>query len=30
VLFEPPTTFRAGNPDLYPLDSVTFLQDQLV
>jgi cytochrome b6-f complex iron-sulfur subunit len=30
VLFEPPTTFRAGNPDLYPSDSVTFLQDQLV
>lgn len=30
VLFEPPTTFRAGNPDLYPLDSVAFLQDQLV
>jgi cytochrome b6-f complex iron-sulfur subunit len=30
ALFEPPTTFRAGNPDLYPLDSVTFLQDQLV
>ena len=20
VLFEPPTTFRAGNPDLYPLE----------
>jgi cytochrome b6-f complex iron-sulfur subunit len=30
VLFEPPTTFRAGSPDLYPLDSVTFLQDQQV
>ncbi|HXX14359.1 MAG TPA: ubiquinol-cytochrome c reductase iron-sulfur subunit [Candidatus Eremiobacteraceae bacterium] len=30
VLFEPSTTFRAGNPDLYPLDSVTFLQDQQV
>jgi cytochrome b6-f complex iron-sulfur subunit len=30
VLFEPPTTFRAGNPDLYPLDSVTFLQEQQV
>jgi cytochrome b6-f complex iron-sulfur subunit len=30
VLFEPPTTFRAGNPDLYPIHSVTFLQDQLV
>jgi len=30
VLFEQPTTFRAGNPDLYPVNSVTFLQDQLV
>jgi cytochrome b6-f complex iron-sulfur subunit len=30
VLFEPATTFRAGNPDLYPVNSVTFLQDQLV
>jgi cytochrome b6-f complex iron-sulfur subunit len=30
VLFEPPTTFRAGNPDLYPIHSVTFLQDQQV
>jgi len=30
VLFEPPTTFRAGSPDLYALNSVTFLQDQLV
>jgi cytochrome b6-f complex iron-sulfur subunit len=30
VLFEPPTTFRAGNPDLYPLHSVTFLLDQQV
>jgi cytochrome b6-f complex iron-sulfur subunit len=30
VLFELPTTFRAGNPDLYPVNSVTFLQDQLV
>jgi cytochrome b6-f complex iron-sulfur subunit len=30
VLFEPPTTFRAGTPDLYPLNSVTFLQDQQV
>ncbi len=30
VLFEPPTTFRAGTPDLYPMDSVTFLQDQQV
>ena len=30
VLFEPATTFRAGNPDLYPVRSVTFLQDQQV
>jgi cytochrome b6-f complex iron-sulfur subunit len=30
VLFEPATTFRAGNPDLYPIHSVTFLQDQQV
>jgi len=30
VLFEPPSRFRAGNPDLYPPDSVTFLQDQQV
>lgn len=30
VLFEPPTTFRAGNPDLYPVNSVTYLQDQQV
>jgi cytochrome b6-f complex iron-sulfur subunit len=30
VLFEPSTTFRAGNPDLYPLHSVTFLLDQQV
>src|SRR6202162_5758372 len=30
VLFEPSTTFRAGNPDLYPLDSVTFLLEQQV
>lgn len=30
VLFEPSSTFRAGNPDLYPMNSVTFLQDQLV
>ena len=30
VLFEPPTTFRAGNPDLYPVHSVTFHQDQQV
>src|ERR1700674_4026577 len=30
VLFEPSTTFRPGTPDLYPLHSVTFLQDQQV
>jgi cytochrome b6-f complex iron-sulfur subunit len=30
VLFEPSTMFRAGNPDLYPVNSVTFLQDQQV
>ena len=30
VLFEPATTFRAGNPDLFPVNSVTFLQDQQV
>jgi len=30
VLFEPPTTFRAGSPDLYAMNSVTFLQDQQV
>lgn len=30
VLFEPPTTFRAGAPDDYPVNSITFLQDQQV
>jgi len=30
VLFEPSPTFRAGNPDLYPVHSVTFLQEQQV
>jgi cytochrome b6-f complex iron-sulfur subunit len=30
VLFEPPTTFLVGSPDLYPQNSVTFLQDQQV
>jgi len=30
VLFEPSTTFRAGNPDLYPVNSVTFVQEQQV
>jgi len=28
VLFEPPTSFRVGNPDLYPVQSVTILQEQ--
>jgi cytochrome b6-f complex iron-sulfur subunit len=30
VLFEPPTTFRAGALDDYPVNSVTFIQDQQV
>jgi len=30
VLFEPPTTFRAGSPDLYPVNSVTYLPNQQV
>ncbi len=30
VLFEPASTFRAGNPDLYPVNSVTILLDQQV
>jgi cytochrome b6-f complex iron-sulfur subunit len=30
VLFEPPTSFRAGHPDDYPIDSVTYFQDQQV
>ena len=30
ALFEPSTVFRAGNPDLYPVNSVTFNQDQQV
>ena len=30
VLFEPSPVFRAGNPDLFPANSVTFLQDQQV
>ncbi len=30
VLFEPPAAFRAGNPDLYPTNSVTYIQDQQV
>lgn len=30
VLFEPPTKFRAGSPDLYPINTVTYLADQQV
>ena len=30
VLFEPPTTFRAGSLDDYPANSVTYIQDQQV
>jgi cytochrome b6-f complex iron-sulfur subunit len=30
VLFEPPSAFRAGNPDQYPVDSVSYLEDQQV
>ena len=30
VLFEPSPTFRAGNPDLFPINSVTYLQAQQV
>ncbi len=30
VLFEPPTSFLVGNPDLYPVHSVTILQEQQV
>lgn len=30
VLFEPPTKFRAGSPDLYPLNTVTYLPEQQV
>jgi len=30
VLFEPPTSFRAGSPDDHPVNSVTFLLDQQV
>lgn len=30
VLFELSTTFSAGDPDLYPVNSVTFLQSQQV
>ncbi len=30
VLFEPSMSFRAGSPDLFPLNSVTYVQDQQV
>jgi cytochrome b6-f complex iron-sulfur subunit len=30
VLFEAPSSFRAGKPDLFPVDSVTFLLEQQV
>jgi cytochrome b6-f complex iron-sulfur subunit len=30
VLFEPPTTFRAGSLDDYPVNSVTYIQNQQV
>jgi cytochrome b6-f complex iron-sulfur subunit len=30
VLFEPPTRFRVGIPDDYPVDSVTYIRDQQV
>ena len=30
VLFEPSTSFRAGSPDLFPINSVTYVQDQQV
>ena len=30
VLFEPPTRFRVGAPDDFPIDSVTYFQDQKV
>jgi cytochrome b6-f complex iron-sulfur subunit len=30
VLFEPPTKFRAGAPDLYPVNTVTYLPEQQV
>ncbi len=30
VLFEPSTSFRVGSPDLFPLNSVTYVQDQQV
>jgi cytochrome b6-f complex iron-sulfur subunit len=30
ALFEPSMNFRAGTPDLYPIDSVTYMSDQQV
>lgn len=30
VLFEPSTTFHAGSPDLYPINSVSYIQNQQV
>lgn len=30
VLFEPPSSFRVGNPDQYPVDSVSYIEDQQV
>ena len=30
VLFEPPTSFRIGTPDIYPVNSVTYIADQQV
>ncbi len=30
VLFEPSMSFRVGSPDLFPLNSVTYVQDQQV
>ncbi len=30
VLFEPPSSFRVGTPDDYPVNSVTFILDQQV
>ncbi len=30
VLFEPPTSFRVGHPEDYPLDSVTLIPEQQV
>jgi len=30
VLFEPPSRFRAGSPDLYPMNSVTYIPEQQV